>query len=253
MLCLSSLKGPADLRINLYRARRNGGSLRLKFYRLGHDIPLSDALPMMENMGLRVITEHPFRIELGGESDQVAWIQDFEVEAARPDLDVDSLDASFEEAFAQLWRGRAENDGFNRLILGAGLTWRQVAMLRSYGKYLQQVGVPFSQSYVEETFNRYPLLARLMVELFEARFDPATGSESKAEVKRGQEALRAQLFGLAPDEPTRVTVAFTADGEGCGVTLTHDLAPAWASYAERTTAGWTMILDNLAQAMETHR
>ena len=57
----------------------------------------------------------------------------------------------------------------------------------------------------------------------------------------------------APDEPTQVTVAFTADGEGCGVTLTHDLAPAWASYAERTTAGWTMILDNLAQAMETHR
>src|SRR5690606_11310515 len=196
VLCLASLKDGDDLRINLYRVARNGGALRLKFYRLGHDIPLSDALPMMENMGLRVITEHPFRIEFpdkDGEQ-QVAWIQDFEVEAARPDLDVNGLDASFEEGFSRVWQGIAENDGFNRLILGAGLTWRQVAMLRAYGKYIQQVGVPFSQSYVEETFNRYPLLARLLVELFEARFDPSTGNESRAEVKRGQEALRQQLF-----------------------------------------------------------
>jgi glutamate dehydrogenase len=215
VLCLSSLKGVDDLRINLYRAARNGGGLRLKFYRLGHDIPLSDALPMMENMGLRVITEHPFRIELpdrGG--DNVAWIQDFEVEASNPDLNVDGLDASFEEAFSRLWHGDAENDGFNRLILGAGLTWRQVAMLRAYGKYIQQVGVPFSQAYVEETFNRYPLLARLLVELFEARFDPATGSESKTEVKRGQDALRQQLHGLAADEPTRAVLQGVVDARG---------------------------------------
>ncbi|HEY0886023.1 MAG TPA: NAD-glutamate dehydrogenase domain-containing protein, partial [Ramlibacter sp.] len=206
VLCLASLRDAGDLRINLYRARRDGGGLRLKFYRLGHDIPLSDALPMMENMGLRVITEHPFRIELGGGDGETAWIQDFEVEAARADLDVDGIDASFEEAFAQLWRGRAENDGFNRLILGAGLAWRQVAMLRAYGKYLQQVGVPFSQSYVEETFNRYPLLARLMVELFEARFDPSTGHEDKAEIKRGQDALARQLQSLAPDDAARAAV-----------------------------------------------
>ncbi|HEY0310282.1 MAG TPA: NAD-glutamate dehydrogenase domain-containing protein, partial [Luteimonas sp.] len=204
VLCLASLKDASDLRINLYRARHDGGGLRLKFYRLGHDIPLSDALPMMENMGLRVITEHPFRIELG--DGEAAWIQDFEVESARVELDVDAIDASFEEAFAQLWRGHAENDGFNRLILGAGLTWRQVAMLRAYGKYLQQVGVPFSQSYVEETFNRYPLLARLIVELFEARFDPRTGREDKAEIRRGQEALQRQLEVLAPDDAARLAI-----------------------------------------------
>ena len=76
-------------------------------------------------------------------------IQDFEVEIAQADLDIDSLDANFEEAFAQIWRGDAENDGFNRLILTAGLSWRQVAMLRGYCKYLLQIGVPFSQTYVE--------------------------------------------------------------------------------------------------------
>jgi glutamate dehydrogenase len=200
--CLASLSGPDDLRISLYRSRGEEGGVRLKFYRLGDDIPLSDALPMMENMGLRVITEHPYRIELPGEDgDGAAWIQDFEVESVRADLDVDSIDESFEEAFSQLWRGQAENDGFNRLILGAGLTWRQVAMLRAYGKYLQQVGVPFSQSYVEETFSRYPLLARLLVELFEARFDPATGSEGKAAIKQGKQALERQFQALVGGEP----------------------------------------------------
>jgi glutamate dehydrogenase len=190
--CLAALSGDDDLRISLYR--RSDGGLRLKFYRLGDDLPLSDVLPMMENMGLRVIAEHPYRIELG---DGVAYIQDFEVVATRADLDIERLDTGFEEAFAQLWRGQAENDGFNRLILGAGLSWRQVAMLRAYSKYLQQVGVPFSQTYVEETFNHYPLLARLLVELFEARFDPATGDEGNAEITGGMQQLQRQFEALA--------------------------------------------------------
>jgi len=199
--CLAALRDASDLRISLYRAA--DGGLRLKFYRLGEDIPLSDALPMMENMGLRVITEHPYRLAAADVDGVVGWIQDFEVEAVRADLDVDRLDESFEDAFGRVWRGDAENDGFNRLILGAGLDWRQVAVLRAYGKYLQQVGVPFSQAYVEETFNRYPLLARLVVELFEARFNPATGRQDKAAVKRGQDALAAQLDALAGDDATR--------------------------------------------------
>src|SRR5690606_37460714 len=105
------------------------------------DLPLSDVLPMMENMGLRVIAEHPYRIELpGGDGATVpVYIQDFEVESARADLDVERLAGQFEDAFAQIWRGNAENDGFNRLILCAGLDWRQVSMLRGYCKYLLQV------------------------------------------------------------------------------------------------------------------
>ena len=189
---LAALDGDEDLRLSLYRSR--DGSLRFKFYRRVDDIPLSDALPMMENMGLRVISEHPYRID---GADGVAWIQDFEVETANRDIDVDSLDENFEEAFAQMWRGQAENDGFNRLILAANLSWRQVSVLRAYCKYLLQVGVPFSQSYVEETLARYPLLARLLVELFEARFDPSTGHESKAEIKAGAEGFRAQFAALA--------------------------------------------------------
>jgi len=191
---LAALTGPDDLRLSLSRVRPGTGGLRFKFYRQDDDIALSDALPMMENMGLRVVSEHPYRLYAHS---SLMYIQDFEVETSNPDADIADVDENFEEAFARIWHGDAENDGFNRLILGAGLSWRQVAMLRAYSKYLQQVGVPFSQSYVEETFNRYPVLARLMVELFEARFDPTTGKESKAEVKAGSERLRRQFERLA--------------------------------------------------------
>ncbi|MHB8912287.1 MAG: NAD-glutamate dehydrogenase, partial [Lysobacter sp.] len=191
---LAALTGPDDLRLSLYRAHAGAGGLRFKFYRQNDDIPLSDALPMMENMGLRVLSEHPYRLHANG---NLLYIQDFEVEIANAGIDLSSVDEHFEEAFARIWHGHAENDGFNRLILAAGLSWRQVAILRAYAKYLLQVGVPFSQSYVEETFARYPLLARLLVELFEARFDPRTGSESRADIKAGMERFSRELENLA--------------------------------------------------------
>ena len=168
---LAALRSADDLRPRLYRAPADGqgaGKLRLKLFTADHDLPLSDVLPMMENMGLRVIAEHLNRITADG---RALFIQDFEVEAAG-EIDLDSLAPVFEEAFVRLWRGDAENDGFNRLILGASLDWRQVSMLRAYCKYLLQIDSPFSQAYMEETLNRYPLLARLLVELFEARFAP---------------------------------------------------------------------------------
>ncbi|MEO6365151.1 MAG: NAD-glutamate dehydrogenase, partial [Luteimonas sp.] len=200
---LAALGGPDDLGLSLCRAahRNDGeGALRFKLYRQNSDIPLSDVLPVMENLGLRVISEHPYRLEIEG---QPVYIQDFEVEAAESSLDVDALDECFEEAFAHIWRGDAENDGFNRLILAGGLSWRQVAMLRGYNKYLQQAGVPFSQAYVEQTLAKHPLLARLLVELFEARFDPATGSETPEQIERGAKSLHQQLLSLAGDEPAQ--------------------------------------------------
>ncbi|MBP3985221.1 NAD-glutamate dehydrogenase [Pseudoxanthomonas helianthi] len=202
---LAALDDGDDLRLSLHRARAplaGEGPLRLNLYRRNSDIPLSDVLPLMENMGLRVISEHPYRLEIDGSP---AYIQQFEVESTGA-LDLDARHLAFEEAFASIWRGDAENDGFNRLVLRASLGWRQVAVLRAYCKYLMQAGVPFSQSYVESTMARYPLLARLLVELFEARFDPATGRESKAEIKQGQERFAQQLRGLAGGDEATLAV-----------------------------------------------
>ena len=209
---LAALKGPDDLRLSLHRSRHapaGEGRLRLNLYRQINDIPLSDALPLMENMGLRVISEHPFRLEVGATP---VYVQEFEVEPVTGEIDVERLNEPFEEAFARVWRGDAENDGFNKLVLGAGLSWRQISVLRGYCKYLLQTGVPFSQSYVEETLNRYPLLARLLVELFEARFDPATGQESKAQIKQGQDQFGEQLRALAQgDEATLAALQYVID------------------------------------------
>ncbi len=198
---LAALAGPQDLRLSLQSVPRdNGNGLRLKLYRQLKDIPLSDALPMMENMGLRVMAERPYQLHV---DNAPVYIQDFEVESIAGDIDAAAVDSAFGEAFKRVWHGDAENDGFNRLVLAAALDWRQVSMLRGYCKYLLQTGVPFSQAYVEGTFTRYPLLARLLVELFEARFDPTTGSESKAEVAAGQARLTEQFKVLAAgDEAT---------------------------------------------------
>ena len=186
----ASLDGLKDLHLSLYHSA--DGGLRFKLFRLGREIALSDALPMLENLGLRINSEHPYELDL---DDGRVVIQDFEVEPLSGKVDVESARTRFEEAFAAMWRGEAESDGFNRLILAAGLGWRQVAMLRGYCKYLQQTGVTFSQTYMEETLDRYPLVARLLVELFEARFEP--GREVKAD-RKTCDALRVSLTAIVP-------------------------------------------------------
>ncbi|MBS3896668.1 NAD-glutamate dehydrogenase [Silanimonas sp.] len=160
------LASETDLKLSLYE---DAEGLRFKAIRLDRAIALSDALPMLENLGLRILSEHPYELDGGG---RTIAIQDFVVQAQCPLDDLASAQRHFEDAFARVWRGEAENDGFNRLVLVAGIDWRQVAMLRGYAKYLLQTGVPFSQAYMEETLVRYPQVAQLLVELFEARFDP---------------------------------------------------------------------------------
>ncbi|MCK7594654.1 NAD-glutamate dehydrogenase [Pseudomarimonas salicorniae] len=206
---VASLHGPEDLRLKLYRtSRAEHERLRFKLFRYATPLVLSEALPIMENMGVRVLSEHPYEVEVAGES---IYIQDFEIMTALEQvgfeaIDVDALRGPFEDAFEQIWRGNAENDGFNRLILNANLDWRQVAMLRGYCKYLLQTGVPFSQPYMEESLARYPLMSRLLVELFEAKFHPATGNESPEEIKAGQAAFRAQLEAVAAQRPVDASV-----------------------------------------------
>ncbi|MDH5833784.1 NAD-glutamate dehydrogenase [Luteimonas kalidii] len=214
---LAALGGGNDLQLSLQQsphAMPGEGALRFKLYRQRGDIPLSDALPMMENLGLRVITEHPYRIEVDGAP---VYIQDFEVESNVAGLDVERAGSDFAEGFARVWRGDAENDGLNRLILGASLGWREVALLRGYARYLQQAGVPFSQSYVEDTFARNPLIARLLVELFEARFDPGVGREAKSGLASATARLAGHLQALAGDDAiATAAVQPVVDARGAG-------------------------------------
>jgi glutamate dehydrogenase len=168
----AKLKHENDLGMSLYRPRRRHvGLFRLKVFRYGSTIPLSDVLPMLENMGLRIVSERPYKLTL--EDGSARWIQDFDMQLAwGGDLDLDRVRDDFQQAFHKVVSGDLENDGFNRLVLTAGLNWRQVSLLRAYCKYLLQTGLPFSQAYMESTLCNQPGICRLLVELFMASFDP---------------------------------------------------------------------------------
>jgi len=193
----AALKTMDDMRLSLYRSRKKSdGSLRFKLFKFGHTIALSDALPLLENMGLRVLREHPYEMMLPGAKEGAAqnvWIQEFEVEPNNAQaLDVETLREPFAQAFEAAWRGQVENDGFNKLVLAAGLTARQVSVLRAYCKYLLQTKLSFSQAYIEQAINSHPMIARLLVELFEAKFDPhrnVSSSEHRKVLKHDVEAL----------------------------------------------------------------
>ena len=191
VLQASRLTGADDLRIAFFRGQ--GEQLGFKLIRQGSEIALSDVLPVMENLGLRVLAEHPYELVVDGER---ISIQDFEVQTLRGEIDVEAARIPFEEAFAAVWRGDAENDGFNRLLPSARLEWRDIAMLRGYAKYSLQTGVPFSQPYMEDALQRYPVIARLLYELFAARFEP--GRETPLDAA-GQKALHDQIAWLLPE------------------------------------------------------
>ena len=195
---LAGLDGPDAISMSFYHPQNRPEELRFKVYRSGSDIALSEVLPQLENLGLRVLTEHMYELKL---ADSALFIQDFEVQPVdRLAFDVEQVGSIFEDAFEQIWRGNAENDGFNRLVLGAKLGWRQVAILRSYTKYLLQTGVAFSQAYMEDALNHYPAIAGLIVELFNARFDPRRESLTDAERERAESLLSHEMHALiGPD------------------------------------------------------
>ena len=184
------------LRLSLHRPpAQKPERVHLKIVKLGEPVPISDLLPMLENFGLRVISERPY--ELAWPEGGAAWIQDFELEH-RDHLRVEiaKVETDFTEAFLAGWRGDIENDGFNRLLLVAGLKAREIVVLRAYCRYLLQTGVPFSQAYMERTLAANPAIARNLVRLFERRFDPDAAISNKGAAKgtqRDGDKLVAQL------------------------------------------------------------
>ena len=152
---------------------------RFKVFRSHDPLSLSQMLPLLSQMGVDVIDERPY--ELRRRDGSPAYIYDFGLRYAGH-FSEESREL-FQDAFLAVWRGMAESDGLNRLVLSAGLTWRQVSMLRAYQKYLRQGGTPFSQSYIEDAMLANVGIVRLLVELFEARFDPGRGGEIPAEAE----------------------------------------------------------------------
>jgi glutamate dehydrogenase len=185
-----------DLRMSLYRPRKaHNGILRFKLFCKYDPIPLSEVLPILENLGLHIVSERPYELKLPDEKS--LWIQDFDmIPAVEHELDLDVVRKLFQDAFERALRGDTDSDGFNRLVFASQMHWRQVKMLRAYCKYLLQTGLPFSLNYMAETLATHPPVARLLVELFEASFDPARDSESDYRREINTRALARRFDAL---------------------------------------------------------
>jgi glutamate dehydrogenase len=190
---LERLDPEDDLAMRLYRhVEAPPGRLQLKLYRAGDPIALSEVLPLLEHMGFEVTDQRPYEVHRADGPSR--WIYDFGLRcdpAAAPETD--RAIEVFQEAFARVWAGDSEDDGFNRLVLLADLTWRDVTVLRAYSRYLRQTTTRFSQAYMESALVDNPRVARLLRDLFQARFDPAAHDPPTADAldHEVEEALEA--------------------------------------------------------------
>lgn len=163
------------LNLDLYRLDEEESHLvRLKVYNPAKPLNLSDVLPILENMDLRAVAELPFEVRPGGENASI-WIHDFLLEMPSPESAraLNEAKPEFEESFTKIWYGEVENDALNKLVLRAGLGWREVMILRTYTRYKRQIGSPFSRTYIEAALSNNASISRILTEMFSRMHDPA--------------------------------------------------------------------------------
>lgn len=185
-------------------------TVRFKLYSPDRRIALSDALPVFEHMGFKVINEAgPHPVKVPGAAFDTLVIYDFGLETRDgADINIRQARDGFEDAFARVWFGEAESDGFNALVIGAGLTWREVVILRAYCRYLRQVGITYSQTYMEQTLQRHPSFARALVDMFQAMFQPTAKGKRKPDVERLRSIYLARLEDVASADEDRILRRF---------------------------------------------
>ncbi len=174
---LTALADKNDRDVQFYRHAGDADDvLRIKIYRLGEIIPLSDVVPALENFGFRVIEEYPFDLAGG----RLGWIHDFLVRSAHGDtFDLDFLKSQAGPALRDVLIGRHENDPFNALVISAALPIGEVAWLRAYFRYLRQTGLSYGLLTVVETLRAHAKRTAELIALFQARFTPGIKNRQK--------------------------------------------------------------------------
>jgi glutamate dehydrogenase len=197
---LLSLTTESPLAMSFYQPlSQKAGVLHCKIYHLGEPLPLSDVMPILENLGLRVMGEFPFSFKR--HDGEEFWIHDFEFTFALDrELDIHEVNDLFRDAFEQTWRGAAENDGFNRLVLLARMPWRDVALLRAYARYLKQIRLGFELPYIASTLVAHVDIARELVRLFKTRFYLAR-KLTPVDLDEMQQRLEQAIIGALDQVP----------------------------------------------------
>jgi glutamate dehydrogenase len=213
---LELLEEEGQLEMHLYRKRRPGKDgapepddhdVRFKVYRYGEPMMLSAVLPVLHSLGVQVVDERPYEIR---RSDGTIYLYDFGLQPPAAHHELADVRPQVENAFAAAWRGEAEVDGFNELVIRAGLTWRQVVVLRAYAKYLRQAGTIYSQDYMERALVAHPDIAGQLVQLFAARFHPGyvSGAARESRMEQLVESITAALDDVASLDEDRILRSF---------------------------------------------
>ena len=170
------------LGMSFYRSLNESEEIvHFKLFHAEQPVTLSDVMPIFENMGFRVIGEHPY--ECIDREGRTVWIHDFMLTtSSKQIIDINKIRDSFESLFLKVWQGHAENDSFNRLVIYAYMNWRQIAMLRSYARYMRQIRVSNSQRFIANTVVSNTFISGILVRLFETRFDPQIQQEEAKEL-----------------------------------------------------------------------
>ncbi len=182
--------------MGFYRALEDGqGMIHFKMYHANKPLPLADQAPIIENLGLRVMAEYPYMVRK--HNGEVIWIHDFLLSLGdTPDIDIEKIGPVFREAFEKIWFKHAENDKFNRLVIAAGMDWRKVTILRTCARYLKQIRMGFSQSYIADTLCNNIALAKMLVALFDMRFNPEISLSKTHRLAKQQQIQRSILEAL---------------------------------------------------------
>lgn len=174
---LEQIRDVGVIGLSLYEAPDAGpGEARLKIFRVGAPLSLSEVLPTLSAMGVEVVDERPYGLD---NLERPSYIYDFGLRYAAG-LPANARDL-FQDTVLAVWDGRNESDGFNALVLAVGLTWRQAMLLRAYARHMRQGGTPFAQDYIEDALRINVDITRLLVQLFEARFDPGRNGDLEAD------------------------------------------------------------------------
>ncbi len=192
---LSALSEQNDLIVSFFRTLQESDQrqMRLKLFSFKKQISPSDVLPVLENMGLWVKEERPY--EITRSDDDYIWMHDYSLRHSEERY-AEHQRKDFEEAFSNIWRGDAENDQFNRLVLIAGLNWRQVSVLRAYSRYLKQIGHSFSDTYITNTLIANLAMTQSLIRYFELKFDPTSGTADK-ELTKVREVMDSHLDAVS--------------------------------------------------------
>ena len=203
VLRICDLDGANSRDARLFRHEGDAeNELRLKTYRLAGVIPLSEAVPVFENFGFRVLEEQPTALDGG----QLGYIHDFALEIPGDGHAEDVLKHGevLERALSAVLEGRAENDAFNQLLVGVGLKPRDVVLFRAWFRYLRQTGLSYSMVTVVEALRRAPAVARGLIALFDARHDPAFDGSRDEAIRKAENAINSGLAQVAAIDEDRI-------------------------------------------------